>query len=362
MDKGSFCKIHNQLDNIPAGRPVVFISYSWDNEEHKGWVKRLSDDLRQRYGIYSILDQYNSGGINLPDFMEKGIESSDRVLIIGTPRYKQKLDKKNSGCGVQYEEMIISSELLANTKTTKFIPILREGTPSDSFKKYFASRLWYDFRCDDQYKSKIKDLAKDIWGEIRPTELGPKPVLYNSNDIRYIIKGYESACLANSPAPNCFWSVFHKNDSMTPVTSEVELTNGEFYYERQFPSKLEYRIKLFYEGQPFAECTEGSAGVCMVILYGAKCGPLMLTISHENGIEETNIPHSILSDLGFSVIEEEKYVGCEYLLWKKDTFYALLEGLFGSGGYRYSFYISNNLDYLLDYKREIINQSAAVKR
>lgn len=357
MNKESFCKIHSQLDKIPEDRPVVFISYSWDNEEHKCWVRQLSDDLRKRFGIYSILDQYNSGGMNLPDFMEKGIECSNRVLIIGTPRYKQKLDKKHIGCGVQYEEMIISSELLANTKTTKFIPILREGTASDSFKMHFTTRFWYDFRCDDQYESNIKNLAKDIWGEIRPIELGPKPNFYNSNDIRYIIKGYESACLANSPAFNCFWSVFHKNDSMTPVTSDVALTNGNLYYERLFQYKLEYRIKLFYEGRPFAECAEGSAGVCMVILYGAKCGPFLLAIFHENGIEETKVPYNILSDLGFSVIEEEKYIGCDYLLWKKDTFYALLEGIFGSGGYRYSFYISNNLDYLLDYKRNVINQT-----
>lgn len=37
-----FKNIPSQFDEIPEGHPVVFISYSWDSEEHKAWVKKLS--------------------------------------------------------------------------------------------------------------------------------------------------------------------------------------------------------------------------------------------------------------------------------------------------------------------------------
>lgn len=57
-----FKNIPSQFDEIPEGHPVVFISYSWDSEEHKAWVKKLSDDLRSKYAVYTLLDRYNRGG------------------------------------------------------------------------------------------------------------------------------------------------------------------------------------------------------------------------------------------------------------------------------------------------------------
>ena len=92
-----FNKIQNQLDQIPDDVPVVFISYSWDSENHKQWVLDLSNDLREKYRVYTLLDRYNHGGDDLPTFMSKGLKRADRVLIIGTPRYKEKLENSNSG-------------------------------------------------------------------------------------------------------------------------------------------------------------------------------------------------------------------------------------------------------------------------
>ena len=34
------------LGEIPSDRPVVFISYSWDSEDHQDWVAKLSEDLK----------------------------------------------------------------------------------------------------------------------------------------------------------------------------------------------------------------------------------------------------------------------------------------------------------------------------
>lgn len=80
------------FDGIKEGDVVVFISYAWDNEEHKRWVKKLSDDLRKKYSIYTLLDQYLPGGANLIDFMRQGITRyAHKVLVVGSPRYKEKL-------------------------------------------------------------------------------------------------------------------------------------------------------------------------------------------------------------------------------------------------------------------------------
>lgn len=40
----------------------AFISYSWDSEEHKTWVRHLVDKLLQS-GIPVILDQYDLRGV-----------------------------------------------------------------------------------------------------------------------------------------------------------------------------------------------------------------------------------------------------------------------------------------------------------
>lgn len=99
--KSPFSKIPSQLDQIPEDTPVVFISYSWDSEEHKQWVSDLSKDLREKFHVYTLLDQYNCGGDDLITFMQKGLKRADRVLIIGTPKYKEKIEKKNRWCEVR---------------------------------------------------------------------------------------------------------------------------------------------------------------------------------------------------------------------------------------------------------------------
>lgn len=93
-EESPFSKIPSQLNQIPEGVPVVFISYSWDNESHKQWVVDLSKDLREKFRIYTLLDRYNCGGDDLITFMQKGLKRADRVLIIGTPNYK-KIGKLN---------------------------------------------------------------------------------------------------------------------------------------------------------------------------------------------------------------------------------------------------------------------------
>ena len=54
-------------------QPKVFISYSWDSESHKEWVKRLTDSLIEN-GVDAHLDQYDLDlGDRLPKYMENQI-------------------------------------------------------------------------------------------------------------------------------------------------------------------------------------------------------------------------------------------------------------------------------------------------
>lgn len=174
-EESPFSKIPNQLEQIPEDTPVVFISYSWDSDEHKKWVADLSKDLREKFRIYTLLDQYNRGGDDLITFMHKGLKQAHRVLIIGTPKYKEKTGKQSGGA--KFEDQVITIELYHNMGSSKFVPILRDGSFSDSFNELIETRTGYDMRNDTDYEKVLQELAADLWGcpmNAAPT-LGPKP-------------------------------------------------------------------------------------------------------------------------------------------------------------------------------------------
>ena len=157
--------------------PKVFISYSWDSEEHKKWVLGFATKLCEN-GIDVILDQWevsHKGGSLLPDFMINSVSSSERVLCIMTPNYKKKTDKLVGGVGFEYS--ILSSEIADDLKTTKFIPILREGDEKSSTPILLNKRISYFMRDEDDFEKVFMELLRDLYNEpetVKPA-LGKKP-------------------------------------------------------------------------------------------------------------------------------------------------------------------------------------------
>ena len=180
--KKDFSKIPSPFDNIPEGHPVVFISYSWDSDEHKAWVKKLSNDLRTKYSVYTLLDQNNRGGYDLITFMTKGVQRADRVLIIGTPEYRRKSDIYEGG-GVKYEDQLITIELYHKMGSSKFIPVLREGKFDTSFTSIIETRTGYSMVDDADYEDALHRLAADLWNNPinAAPALGPKPSFAATN-------------------------------------------------------------------------------------------------------------------------------------------------------------------------------------
>ncbi len=113
-----------------ANLTKVFISYSWDNDDHKNWVRELATRLRSD-GIDVTLDQWHLvPGDQLPEFMERSVRESDYVLIVCTHKYKERSDNRRGGVG--YEGDIITAEFMATRNHRKFIPILRQQPWEDS--------------------------------------------------------------------------------------------------------------------------------------------------------------------------------------------------------------------------------------
>jgi len=156
-------KAKSQITNIPPGIPVVFISYSWDSEEHRQWVRQLADDLQTKYGIHVLCDCYNRKGEELTNFMVNAIEKADRVLVIGTPNYRQR-SKMNCG-GAGFEGHIINVDIYHHWDSCKYIPILRNGKFDESFPITIEARTGMDFTDDMGYEENLRTLANDIKGK-----------------------------------------------------------------------------------------------------------------------------------------------------------------------------------------------------
>ncbi len=143
--------------------PTAFISYAWESESHRIWVRDLAARLRHD-GVDTRLDQWNlRPGDDLPGFMEKAITECDFVLLVCTPTYRDKAMKRQGGVG--YEGSIITGELLALRPERKFVPVLRRGEWGESAPAWLLNRLYVDLRGEpyqeDAYQSLIAALYRD---------------------------------------------------------------------------------------------------------------------------------------------------------------------------------------------------------
>jgi len=161
--------------------PNVFISYSWEDNIHKEWVKSLADRLLSD-GINSTIDQYDlSLGDRLPQFMEKSIADADYVLIICTTTYKKKSDERKGGVG--YEGHIISGELFSRGNERKFIPVIRSGSAKTSIPNSLSAKLGIDLTDGKQYEDSYKDLITTLYGIKSKPQIGIRPSYIASNQI-----------------------------------------------------------------------------------------------------------------------------------------------------------------------------------
>lgn len=140
--------------------PTTFISYAWDNDDIKMWVKTLATQLRDK-GIDAKIDQWEViPGDQMPHFMEKSVRENDFVLIICTPKYKTKSEERIGGVG--YEGDIMTSEVLQTSNHRKFIPILKSGTKDTSLPTWLKGKYFIDLSSEQHYENNFEDLLTTL--------------------------------------------------------------------------------------------------------------------------------------------------------------------------------------------------------
>ncbi|MCK4820066.1 toll/interleukin-1 receptor domain-containing protein [bacterium] len=141
--------------------PSCFISYSWDSEEHREWVRLLAEKL-QRNGVLARLDQWDVAlGDDLTTYMETAIRESNFIILVCTPNFALKANKAIGGVG--YEKSVVTGEIFGNEADTgKFVPILRDGTPKISLPSYLKSRVFLDFREESVFNTSFEALLRHL--------------------------------------------------------------------------------------------------------------------------------------------------------------------------------------------------------
>ena len=146
-------------------QPSVFISYSWDNTLHKKWVAALAARLEQN-GVTVWLDQWHiKPGDSLTKFMESKIRSSGHIIVVCTPAYARKSNRRRGGVG--YEQQIISAGILAGIPKRKIIPILRTGDhqagKNCAVPTHLSGIYAVDFRQKRLTRSSLEELLRAIF-------------------------------------------------------------------------------------------------------------------------------------------------------------------------------------------------------
>lgn len=140
----------------------AFISYAWDNEEHKNWVLKLATDLRN-HGVDVIFDQWDIRlGNDLQFFMEQGLTDSSFVLCICSDKYVEKANGGIGGAG--YEKRIIASEIMKNNDKRYIIPIIKGNSGAEKVPTFLSGLKYVDFD-NRNYFDCYQELLERIYDE-----------------------------------------------------------------------------------------------------------------------------------------------------------------------------------------------------
>ncbi len=137
---------NNQMENNE--RIKVFVTYSWDNEEHKEKAIAFTNFLRDN-GFHAEVDKMLVQNETAKDFkvmMHKGMTDYQKVIVILSEGYKKKAEEFIGGVGTEYTLILKDIEVNPN----KYILISFEGHNDNIAPLFFKSREIIDFSKDNE--------------------------------------------------------------------------------------------------------------------------------------------------------------------------------------------------------------------
>jgi len=183
--------IERILKRLHIKVPQCFISYAWEDKEtaegktaneqlHK-FLLRIQSDL-EKLGIGVFVDITDIDH-NMREWMEKSIEASEYIILIGTPRLKERVSQITNAA---FEFTLIRAKIAKNPNA--LIPLLYKGEfgaafPDEISKKEFIR----DIRNESLYWVMMVGL-------INPVGIIPSlfPVLRRDQDFKSMLEGFQA--------------------------------------------------------------------------------------------------------------------------------------------------------------------------
>ena len=159
-------KLHTYISDDPAEQPTCFISYAWGDKDQERWIEReLAADLGKA-GVTVILDRWDNAkiGASISRFVER-VATADKVIVVGTPRYRTKYDNDEAGHVVAAEGDLIGMRMIRSEREKETIlPVILEGSPETALPIIVQRRTYGDFRDPEHYFLTLFDLILSIHG------------------------------------------------------------------------------------------------------------------------------------------------------------------------------------------------------
>lgn len=154
------------IEILDRSSTIVFVSYTWEDNEHMEWVLNLSRKLMDN-GISVVLDQL-SPTFNPDDSQEKinewmtnSINNADKIIAILTPTYQIKAEKGIGGTGYEFNQL--RSELgTLSEKLNRYLCVLKSGNRTSSLPVELKNRPVFDMcnRIEDNFAELLASVLK----------------------------------------------------------------------------------------------------------------------------------------------------------------------------------------------------------
>jgi formylglycine-generating enzyme required for sulfatase activity len=180
---------------VPIQPKRVLISYAWDDDKFRQWVRELAARLRAD-GVDVRLDAWNlEERDHIPEFMNREIRLASRVLVLCSPAYQAKVRATEDGArvtGVGWESRLLSGgELAANE--SKIIVALARGPWRDAAPDFLLGKRYWDLSDPSTFETHYRELLREITETTEkapplgslPDNLAPPPTVP--------LRGYQSA-------------------------------------------------------------------------------------------------------------------------------------------------------------------------
>jgi small GTP-binding protein len=142
-------------------KPSCLISYAWGDQLHEQWVEHLADYLQNADVVVTLDRWHTSPDVRMDRFLER-IAGSDFVCAVGTPKYRQRDQTRDTDPVVEAELRLIKSKLSTDLIPGSVIALLCAGTMKDSFPTLFKHSVFLDFRSEADFFLRLFELVLTI--------------------------------------------------------------------------------------------------------------------------------------------------------------------------------------------------------